>query len=76
MRTMLAALSLAAATALICCQSAEAVPAATNTMKAAAMAASPLQQAQYREYRTRHYFVKCYRTLVFGPYHCHYFPRY
>jgi hypothetical protein len=75
MRTTLAALSLAAAVGLMCCHSAEAVPAATNTMKAAAMAASPLQQAQYREYRTRHYFVKCYRTLVFGPYRCHYFRR-
>jgi hypothetical protein len=74
--TMLAALSLAAAVGLMCCQSAEAVPAATNTMKTAAMTASPLQQVQYREYRTRRYFVKCYRTLVLGPYRCHYFPRY
>jgi hypothetical protein len=75
MRTMLAALSLAAAIGLICSQSAEAVPAATTAMQGAAVAASPVQQAQYREYRTHHYFVKCYRTLVFGPYHCHYYDR-
>jgi hypothetical protein len=68
-------MSLAAAIGLMCCHNAEAVPAATSAIKSAAIAASPLQQAQYREYRTRHYFVKCYRTLVLGPYHCHYFRR-
>jgi hypothetical protein len=75
MRTMSAALSLAAAIGLVCSQSAGAVPAATNAIHAAAIAASPVRQAQYREYRTPHYFVKCYRTLLFGPYHCHYFSR-
>jgi hypothetical protein len=75
MRTMLAALSLAAAVGFTCCQNAEAVPAATNAMQGASVAASPVRQAQYREYRTHHYFVKCYRTLVFGPYRCHYFTR-
>jgi hypothetical protein len=75
MRTMLAALSLAAGIGLVCCQSAEAIPAAANTMNVAAMDASPLQQVQYREYRTRHYFVKCYRALVIGPYRCHRYRR-
>jgi hypothetical protein len=75
MRTTLAALSLAATIGLVCCQSAGAVPAATNAMKVTAMAASPLQQTQYREYRTRHYFVKCYRVLVLGPYRCHHYRR-
>jgi hypothetical protein len=42
-------------------------------MKQAAIAASPLQQAQYSEHHTRHGVVKCYRTLVIGPYRCHYF---
>ena len=69
MRTMLAALSLAAASGLICSQSAGAVPAAAVKVEA------PLQQAQYREYRASHYFVKCYRTLLFGSYHCHYYER-
>jgi hypothetical protein len=75
MRTTLAALSLAAAIGFTCSQGAEAVPATTNAMQGTAIAASPVQQVQYREYRTHHHFVKCYRTLIFGPYHCHYYDR-
>ena len=36
-------------------------------------AASPLQQAQYAERRTRHGVVKCYREFVIGPYRCNHF---
>jgi hypothetical protein len=32
-----------------------------------------LQRALYTERHTRHGIVKCYRTLVIGPYRCHYF---
>jgi len=73
MRTMLTALSLAAAIGLICCQSAGAVPAGPTAVKQAATAASPVQQAQYAEHRGRHYITKCYRELVIGPYRCHRF---
>ncbi len=76
MRKMLAVLSFAAVAGFVCCQSAAAVPAATDVMKAAAAAAAPLQQIQYRAYRTRHHIVKCYRDLVIGPYRCHYYRRY
>lgn len=76
MRMTLAALSLAAGIGLICCQTAEAVPGATNAMNTAVIATSPLHQVQYREYRTRHHIVKCYRDLIIGPYRCHYYHRY
>ena len=75
MRTTLAALSFAAGIGLVCCQSAGAVPAAATAIKEAATAASPLLQAQYRERRTRHGVMKCYREFVFGPYRCHYYRR-
>ena len=54
-------------------QSAGAVPADATAVKEAATAASPLQQAQYVERRTRHGVVKCFRDLVIGPYRCHYY---
>jgi len=75
MRTTVIALSIAAATGLVCCQSACAAPAAPNAMQNAAGAASAMQLAQYREYRSRHHVVKCYRDLIFGPYRCHYYRR-
>jgi hypothetical protein len=73
MRRLLVVLSFAAAAGLACSQSAIAAPADAAAMKQAAIAASPLQQAQYSEHHTRHGVVKCYRTLVIGPYRCHYF---
>jgi hypothetical protein len=74
MQKTLAAMSLAAAIGLVFCQSAGAVPGSATGVNEAAAANSPLQQAQYSEHRTRHGFVKCYRTLLIGPYRCHYFP--
>jgi hypothetical protein len=74
MRITLAALSLAAGIGLICCQAAEAVPGAAMNM--AVTATSSLHQVQFREYRTRHHIVKCYRDLIIGPYRCHYYRRY
>jgi hypothetical protein len=71
MQKTFAALSFAAGIGLICCQSAGAVPASVPAMKEAAAAASPLQQAQYAERRTRRGVVKCYREFVVGPYRCH-----
>ena len=66
MRTVFAALVIAAGAGFACCQSA-------GASSAAAMAASPVQQVQYREGYTRHGLVKCYRFLVFGHYRCHYY---
>jgi hypothetical protein len=44
-------------------------------MKEAAAATSPLEPAQYAEYRTRRgHLVKCYREFVVGPYRCHWYP--
>jgi hypothetical protein len=74
MRNILAAAAVAAGIGLVCCQSAGAAPASATAVQDAAAAASPLQQAQYAERKTRHGVVKCYRTLVIGPYRCHYFP--
>jgi hypothetical protein len=74
MRKTLVALSFAAGLGLIYSQSASAVPADLMAVNEAATAASPLQQAQYAERRTRHGVVKCYRDFVVGPYRCHYFP--
>jgi hypothetical protein len=73
MRKSLAVLGFAAAIGLVCSQNAVAAPADAAAIKDAAIAASPLQQAQYSEHHTRHGVVKCYRTLVIGPYRCHYF---
>ena len=74
MQKILVALTFAAGMGLICCQSASATPASGTAVQDAAAATSPLQQVQYSERRTRHGVVKCYRTLVIGPYRCHYFP--
>jgi hypothetical protein len=74
MQKMLVVLSFAAGIGLVCCQSAGAAPASGTAVQDAAAATSPLQQVQYSERRTRHGVVKCYRTLVIGPYRCHYFP--
>jgi len=74
MQKTLVALSFAAGIGLVCCQSAGAVPANGAAVQDAATATSPLQRAQYTERRTRHGIVKCFRTLVIGPYRCHYYP--
>ena len=74
MRKTLVALTFAAGIGLVCCQSAVAAPASGTAVQNAAIATSPLQKAQYAERKTRHGIVKCYRTLVIGPYRCHYFP--
>lgn len=64
----------ALATGLVCCQVASAAPAGGPAIKTAAT--PTLQQVQFREYRTRHgRLVKCYRTLVIGPYRCHSYRR-
>jgi hypothetical protein len=73
MQMKLAAFGLAAGIGLACCQGASALPAAGTAIRQAAMAASPVQQAQYRERHARHGIVKCYRELVFGRYRCHYY---
>ena len=73
MRKSLIVLSFAAGVGLVCSQSAIAAPADAAAVRAAAVAVSPLQQAQYYERHTRRGIVKCYRTLVIGPYRCHYF---
>jgi hypothetical protein len=74
MEKTLAALGLAAAVGLLCCQSAGAAPATAANVKEAATTVSPLQTVQYVERRKRHGVVKCYREFVVGPYRCHYFP--
>jgi hypothetical protein len=75
MRNTLLVLSLAAGLGLACASSAGAVPIGVTAMKDAAATTSPLQPAQYAEYRTRRgHLVKCYRELVVGPYYCHWFP--
>ncbi len=71
MKKTLVALSFAAGIGLICYQSAGAVPASAPALKEAATAASPVQQAQFAERRTRHGVIKCYRDFVIGPYRCH-----
>lgn len=73
MRRLLVGLSFIAGTGLACGQSAIAAPADAGAVKQAAVAASLLQQTKYAERHTRHGIVKCYRTLVIGPYRCHYF---
>jgi hypothetical protein len=75
MRKTLMLLSLAAGLGLVCASSAGAVPIGGAAVRDAAVATSPLQQAQYAEYRTRRgHLVKCYREFVIGPYYCHWFP--
>jgi len=60
---------------LACASSAGAVPIGATAMKEAAAATSPLEPAQYAEYRTRRgHLVKCYREFVVGPYRCHWYP--
>ena len=76
MRTVLAALLIAAGAALISYQSAGASPATATAIKETAPTASLAQQVQYREGYTRHGFVKCYRFLVIGNYRCHYYRNY
>jgi len=73
MRKLLAVLSFAAGVGLACNQSATAAPANLAALKEAAIAASPLQQAQYAGAHTRYGVVKCYREFVIGPYRCHHF---
>jgi hypothetical protein len=73
MSKTLAALTLAAGIGLVYVQSAGAVPVDAMGVKESAAAASTLRQAWYSERRTRHGVVKCYRTLVVGPYRCQYF---
>jgi hypothetical protein len=73
MQKTLATLSLAVGIGLVCCQNAGAVPASAIAVHEAAAAASPLQRAQYNEYRARRGIVKCYREFVVGPYRCHHF---
>lgn len=74
MQKRLLALGLVATIGLVC-GSASAVPinAASVSIKEAAAAGSPVQQAQFAERRTKHGVVKCYRDLVIGPYRCHHF---
>ena len=75
MRNTLLLLSLAAGLGFAYVSSAGAVPIGAAGVKEAAVATSPLQQAQYAEYRTRRgHLVKCYREFVVGPYRCHWFP--
>ena len=73
MRKSLAVLGFAAGIGLACSQNAVAAPVDAAAIKEAVVATSPVQQAQYSEHHTRHGIVKCYRTLVIGPYRCHYF---
>lgn len=72
MQKTLLALSLAAGIGLVC-GSAGAVPMNAAAIKEAAAAVSPVEPAQYAQYRSKHGVVKCYRTLVIGPYRCHHF---
>jgi hypothetical protein len=75
MRNTLLFLSLAAGLGFACISDAGAVPSGATAMKEAAVAASPFQQVQYAEWRTRRGgLVKCYREFVVGPYYCHWYP--
>ena len=76
MRTVLAALVIAAGAGFVCWQNADALPVAATAIKATATTASPVQKAQYQEGYTRRGFVKCYRFLVIGQYRCHYYRYY
>jgi hypothetical protein len=72
MQRTLLAVGLAAGIGLMC-GSAGAVPVSAPAVQEAAAATSPVQQAQFNEYRTRHGVLKCYRDLVIGPYRCHHY---
>ena len=72
MQKTLLAVSLAAGIGFVG-GSAGAVPVSAAAVHEATAAVSPVQQAQFAEHRTRHGVVKCYRTLVVGPYRCHHF---
>lgn len=69
MRTIFAALSLAAGMGLILCQRALAFPAGGGAIQQSASAVSPVAHAFYVR-RTRHGLVKCYREFVIGRYVC------
>jgi len=73
MRRVSAALVVATGVAFVSYQNAGASPVAATAIKDAELAASPVQQVQYREGYTRHGYVKCYRFLVIGRYRCHYY---
>lgn len=70
MRTIIAALGVAAGLGLMLCQSASALPASGKAIQQSASAASPLEHVFYVR-RTRHGLVKCYREFVIGRYVCH-----
>jgi hypothetical protein len=75
MRNTLFVLSLAAGFGLALMSAAGAVPIDAMTIKQAAAAASPVEPAQYAEYRARRGgIVKCFREFVVGPYYCHWYP--
>ena len=74
MLKLLFAVSLAAALGLVGVSGAGAVPADATAVQQTAIAASSLRLA-FVGHPTRHGVVKCYRTLVVGPYRCHYFRR-
>jgi len=71
MRTILAALSLAAAAGLMLGQNAAALPVNPGAIEQSASAASPVAHVQFYERHTRHGLVKCYREFVVGRYVCH-----
>lgn len=75
MRNTLFVLSLAIGLGLGLTSGAGAVPIDATAMREAAAATSPLQPAQYAEYRSRRGgIVKCFREFVVGPYICHWYP--
>jgi hypothetical protein len=75
MRNTLFVLSLAAGFGLTSIPGAGAIPIDATAVKEAAAATSPLQTAQYAEYRSRRGgIVKCFREFVVGPYICHWYP--
>ena len=60
MRNTLLMVSLMAGLGFSCAASAAGVPVSSTALQKAATAASPVQQAQYAEYRTRRgHLVKC-----------------
>jgi len=73
MRSMSIAFSLAAVFALACGDGASSASVDPGAVRAAANAASFLQEAQYSERHTHRGIVKCYREFVIGPYRCHHF---
>ena len=71
MRTIVAALVLASAISVFCCQSAGSVAIDAMAINEVASTVSAVQQVRYH----RHYIVKCYYELVVGPYRCHRYYR-